>query len=145
MRPLTVKIKAGERIYVNGAVIAADRRVDLTFLNEVSFLLASHALTHEETTTPLRQLYFIVQTMLIDPASLPQTRALFASYYDELVKLVQTESLLEGLRKVKLHVESDNHFEALKCLRSLFSIEDAIIKGSSGLLSPSQPETCGCA
>ena len=44
-----------------------DRKVSLEFLNDVTFLLESHVIQVEDTTTPLRQLYFIAQTMLMEP------------------------------------------------------------------------------
>src|SRR5690606_1917209 len=54
---LKISLKANEKIYVNGAVIKADRKVSLEFLNDVQFLLQSHVLQPEEASTPLRQLY----------------------------------------------------------------------------------------
>jgi flagellar protein FlbT len=64
---LRISLKAGERIFINGAVLRVDRKVALEFLNDVTFLLENHVLQPEQATTPLRQLYFIVQMMLINP------------------------------------------------------------------------------
>ena len=77
MKKLQISLKPGERIYVNGAVLKVDRKVSVEFLNDVSFLLEHHVLHPEDTRTPLRQLYFIVQTVLIDPANSDDARAMF--------------------------------------------------------------------
>ncbi len=62
---LKISLKPNEKIYVNGAVIRTDRKVTLEFLNDVQFLLENHVLQPEDASTPLRQLYFIVQVMLM--------------------------------------------------------------------------------
>ncbi len=71
---LKISLKANEKIYVNGAVLKADRKVTLEFLNDVHFLLENHVLQAEEANTPLKQLYFILQIMLINPEGADQAR-----------------------------------------------------------------------
>jgi hypothetical protein len=58
---LKVHLKPNERVYINGGVIKVDRKVTIELMNEVVFLLEGHILQEDEATTPLRQLYFIVQ------------------------------------------------------------------------------------
>ncbi len=74
---LKISLRPNEKIYLNGAVIRTDRKVTIELLNDVQFLLESHVLQAADATTPLRQLYFMVQMMLIDPQTLPQARELF--------------------------------------------------------------------
>ena len=64
---LKISLKPNEKIYLNGAVIRVDRKVTLELLNDVQFLLESHVLQIDEASTPLRQLYFILQVMLMNP------------------------------------------------------------------------------
>ena len=71
-----LSLRAGERIYINGAVLRVDRKVTLELMNDVTFLLEQHVMQPEQATTPL-QLYFIVQIMLIEPAKAEQARNLF--------------------------------------------------------------------
>ena len=49
-------LKAGERIFINGAVLTVSQKVTLSLLNEARFLLESHVLQVVEATTPMRQL-----------------------------------------------------------------------------------------
>ena len=65
-----ISLRSGEKIYRNGAVVRVDRKVSIELLNDVTFLLEAHVMQPQDTNTPLRQLYFVVQTMLIDPAGL---------------------------------------------------------------------------
>lgn len=70
---MSLHLRAGEKLYLNGAVIKVDRKVSIEILNDVTFLLASHVMQPADATTPLRQLYFVVQSALMDPA--PSTRS----------------------------------------------------------------------
>ncbi|HVY43457.1 MAG TPA: flagellar biosynthesis repressor FlbT [Hyphomicrobiaceae bacterium] len=124
---LRISLRAGERIYVNGAVLRADRKVSLEFLNDVVFLLESHVLQEEETTTPLRQLYFVVQTMLMEPGRADETRKVFESSHALLMAAFENAEVLEGLRRVGELVAAGRVYEALKAIRALFPIEEAIL------------------
>lgn len=127
MKSLRISLRAGERIYVNGAVLRPDRKVSLEFLNDVSFLLEGHVLQTEDTTTPLRQLYFVAQTMLMEPSSVPATRTLFETSYASLRSSLENEDLLAGLSKARDLVATDRIYEALKVIRVLFPLEAAIL------------------
>ena len=74
---MQIHLKKGEKLYVNGAVIRADQRCSLEFLNNVTFLLENHVMQAEKADTPLKQIYFVVQTMLIDPDNAQITRELY--------------------------------------------------------------------
>ena len=63
-----ISLRAGEKFYINGAVLRVDRKVSIELLNDATFLLEAHVMSVEDVTTPLRQLYFIVQIMLMNPA-----------------------------------------------------------------------------
>ena len=120
-------LRAGERIFINGAVLRVDRKVALEFLNDVTFLRESHVMQPEQATSPLRQLYFIVQTMAIDPASLAMSKELFEKSLRLLLAAFSNAEVLEGLRSVEPLVTSERYYEALKILRPLFAVEDAIL------------------
>ncbi|MDY8108084.1 flagellar biosynthesis repressor FlbT [Fulvimarina sp. 2208YS6-2-32] len=127
MSTLRISLRAGERIFVNGAVLKVDRKTTLEFLNDVTFLLESHVMQAEDATTPLRQLYFVVQMMLMDPSNLDGPKDLFA---DSLLVMLRTYSngdIIAGLQEIEELVERGRAFEALKCLRTLIPLEDKIL------------------
>ena len=122
-----IHLRAGERIFVNGAVMRADRKVSLEFLNDVDFLLEAHVMQADATTTPLRQLYFIVQTILMDPFNAAPVQRLFREHYAALMGVLETKSLRDSLEPLPGLVESGSTFEALKLLRGLFAVEAEIL------------------
>lgn len=131
---LKITLRAGEKIYVNGAVIRADRKVSLEFLNDVQFLLQSHVLQAEDASTPLRQLYFIVQIMLMNPGGTEDARRLFRDTLPALLRAFSDPQILAGLKHVDQLVAEDRPYEAMKAIRGLYPLEARIING------PDKPE-----
>jgi len=128
--PMQLSLRAGERIYINGAVVRVDRKVTLELLNDVSFLLEAHVLQAEETTTPLRQLYFVLQAMLVDPLNATRARTLFEHMHPSTLASFSNATVSAGLTSAAALVASGRIFDALRTIRSLFEIEDEIL--SSG-------------
>ena len=133
-----ISLRAGERIYINGAVLRPDRKVSLEFLNDVAFLLESHVILAEETTTPLRQLYFVAQTMLMDPMNAAATRGVFDTSHTLLMASFENDEILEGLRDIGDLVAMNRMYEALKAIRALFALENAILGKDSSAGTPAQ-------
>ena len=133
-KAMQIHLRPGERLYVNGAVLRVDRKVSIEFLNNVTFLLENHVMLSEQATTPLRQLYFILQTMLIDPPSSATTQELFDKSHALLLATFTNEQVLAGLRTVRTLVDGKRLFDALKLSRTLFPIEEWVIS-KPGLVS----------
>lgn len=138
--PIKISLKAGERIYINGAVLRAERKLTFEILNSATFLLENHILQAEDAISPLRQLYFALQTVLIDPSS----ATAFDTYRGMQVateKTFTTTDVVIGLRLVARLAEQNKVFEALKTLRSLFAIEQSILEGRArASASPAEQE-----
>ncbi|MEK1866811.1 flagellar biosynthesis repressor FlbT [Ensifer adhaerens] len=124
---LRISLKSGERIFVNGAVLRVDRKVAVEFLNDVTFLLENHVLQPEEATTPLKQLYFIAQMILINPEGAEQSTAMFRKSIVMLLNCFKNEEILAELKRVDGLVTNGRAFEALKAIRGLYAIEDRIL------------------
>jgi flagellar protein FlbT len=124
---LRISLKTGEKIFINGAVLKVDRKVGLEFLNDVTFLLENHVLQPEEASTPLRQLYFIVQMMLINPEGAEQAQVMFKKSVVMLLNCFKNEQILTDLKHIDAMVAEGRVFESLKTIRALFKIEDEIL------------------
>jgi flagellar protein FlbT len=124
---LRISLKAGERIFINGAVLRVDRKVALEFLNDVTFLLENHVLQPEDATTPLRQLYFIAQMILINPEGKEQSTVMFRKSIVMLLSCFRNEEVLAELKRIDGLVSTGRAFDALKAIRSLYPIEDNIL------------------
>ena len=142
---LHISLRPGERIYVNGAVLKVDRKVSVEFLNDVTFLLEHHVLQPEDTRTPLRQLYFIVQTVLIDPANSADARGMFGNSFASLLESFENQKIREGLAEVRELFDQGRTFDALKVLRPLFAIEDAILAEEGRSDKPGNHQQIGVA
>lgn len=125
--PIRISLKAGERIYINGAVLRAQRKLTFELLNNAVFLLENHILQQDEATTPLRQLYYALQTILIDPGC-ETARDNYWLMQAATERTFTTTEATAGLRLVGRLVEQDKVFEALKTLRNLFAVEEAILR-----------------
>jgi flagellar protein FlbT len=116
-------LKAGERIFINGAVLTVSQKVTLSLLNEARFLLESHVLQVTEATTPMRQLYFVAQSILINPQEADKVMGAFRKLYDSILLIAADEPTNEALRRAGDLVEAGRIFEALKLIRTLFEPE----------------------
>jgi flagellar protein FlbT len=123
---LKIHLKANERIFINGGVIRVDRKVALDLLNDVVFLLESHVIQEEDATTPLRQLYFVLQSMLMEPGTVSLARQIYDQQHKSLIATFKDQDVLEGIVAVRDLVERGKVFEALKRVRGLFPIEQAL-------------------
>lgn len=124
---LRISLKSGEKIFINGAVLRVDRKVALEFLNDVTFLLENHVLQPEQATTPLRQLYFIAQMMLINPEGREQSVTMFRKSVTMLLSCFQNDEVLAELKRIDALVATGKAFDALKAIRSLYTIEEQIL------------------
>ena len=120
-----IHLKRGEKLYVNGAVLRVDRRTSLEFLNDVTFLLENHVMQAEEATTPVRQLYFVVQTMLMDPANAGMTAELYKHLAFRTRQASTDETVRNHIDIADRKVTEGRYFDALKHLRSCFAAEKA--------------------
>lgn len=124
-----IHLKRGEKLYVNGAVLRVDRRTSLEFLNDVTFLLENHVMQAEEATTPIRQLYFVVQTMLMDPANAGMTAELYKHLSFRTRQNIGDETVTAQIDQADRKVGEGRYFDALKHLRSCFSSEATPVNG----------------
>lgn len=116
-----IHLKRGEKLYVNGAVLRVDRRTSIEFLNDVTFLLENHVMQAEEATTPLRQLYFVIQTMIMDPANAGMTGELYKHLSFRTREATEDDVTRSKIDLADRKVIEGRYFDALKYLRSCFS------------------------
>jgi len=119
-------LKAGERIFINGAVLTVSQKVTLSLLNEARFLLESHVLQLSEATTPMRQLYFVVQSLLINPQEADKVMGAFKKLHESLIQSAADDHIRETLANAGELVVKNRTFEALKIIRTLFEPDHSL-------------------
>lgn len=131
-----LSLGAGERVFINGAVLRVDRKVGIELLNDAAFLLEGHVLQVEQATTPLRQLYFATQTMLIEPAQAAPARELCAGLMEGILAATTDDTIRTGLTAFAKLVEGGRLFEALKTIRGLYPAEAAVLQSQGAATAP---------
>src|ERR1700712_4764801 len=124
---MQITLRPDEKIYINGAVLRVDRKVSIELLNDAAFLLEAHVMSVDAAVTPLRQLYFVVQMMLINPNDTAAAEILFKANLSGMLAVYAERPIVEGLQKVGKLVTANRYFDALKLLRGLFAQDDAIL------------------
>ncbi len=120
---MRLSLRSGEKIYINGAVLRVDRKVSLELMNDVTFLLEAHVMQAAAATTPLKRLYFAVQTMLMDPHDVTRARTMFDFELARL-KAVDGSVDMDGmLGATSALVGARRYFEALKLIRERLKAE----------------------
>jgi len=87
----------------------------------VTFLLENHVMQAEDATTPVKQLYFVVQTMLMDPANAGMTAELYKHLSFRVQQEADSETVKSAIDMADKKVSDGRYFDALKHLRSCFS------------------------
>lgn len=131
-----INLRAGEKLYLNGAVLRADRKVSFELMNDAVFLLEAHVMSPDTATTPLRQLYFIVQMMLMNPQDAAQARRVFATSLDAMIAAYDDAGVQDVLATCAKQVAKDRFFDALKALRGAFALDDALLGRASSSPTP---------
>jgi flagellar protein FlbT len=124
-----ISLRAGEKLYINGAVLRVDRKVSFELLNDVTFLLEAHVMRVEEANTPLRQLYFIVQVILMNPGDAAAAHEMFNDSIRRTIETFENSEVVNGLKAAANLVQMNRIFEALKTIRNLFPLESEIMNG----------------
>ena len=134
---LKISLKPNEKIYLNGAVVSVDRKVTIELLNDVQFLLQNHVLQPGEASTPLRQLYFMLQVMLMEPNGAAEARAMFRRSLPLLLASFDDPHICATLKQVDRLVGEDHVYDALKAIRGLYPLEAQALGFPEG--APQQP------
>lgn len=121
---MNITLRAGERLFINGAVIRIDRKATIELLNDVTFLLENHVMQADKATTPLKQIYFAVQVMLMDPGATEAATTLSRRLIEAALQAFENPVIIAGLKTISGHLERSRNFDALKALRGLFPLEE---------------------
>lgn len=127
-------LRANERVFINGAVLKVDRKVAIEMLNDAVFLLEHHVMQQENATTPLRRLYFVVQSLILEPQTAQFARQVYEQSHHLLLAANKNRDVLEGLVEVRALVDNRRIYEAMKRLRALF-VHDDDMGGEGGAVT----------
>jgi flagellar biosynthesis repressor protein FlbT len=128
MTGLVLKLGPHERVLINGAVIEnGDRRSKLAIMTpNANILRLRDAIHPEEVTTPVRRVCYIAQLVLSGDAVPEQARLQLLRGIEQLSQILTDHDSRLQLNQATASVLEDNHYQALKALRSLLPREERL-------------------
>ncbi len=134
---LAVKLKPGERLVVNGAVLQnGNTRNVLYFVNRASILRERDVMQEEQAVTPTSRVYFIVQLMLLDPKDAAIYQENFEQLMTALLRAFKSPPILKALTDCVLWVREQDYYKALAALRPVLDYELKLLSRSEAMAAP---------
>jgi flagellar protein FlbT len=130
---LVLKLGPHERVLINGAVIEnGDRRSKLAIMTPNAHILRLRDAIHpEEVTTPVRRVCYIAQLVLSGDADPKDARMQLLRGIEQLSQVLTDHDSKLQLNLATASVLEDNHYQALKALRSLLPREERLFAACS--------------
>lgn len=128
MTGLVLKLGPHERVLINGAVIEnGDRRSKLAIMTPNANILRLRDAIHPgEVTTPVRRVCYIAQLVLSGDADAQEARMQLLRGIEQLSQVMTDHDSRLQLNHATASVLEDNHYQALKALRSLLPREERL-------------------
>jgi flagellar biosynthesis repressor protein FlbT len=129
--PLTINLKPGEKLIVNGVVLQnSHHAAKLVVHNEAALLREKDIITEEAAITPARRIYFTVQCLYLFPGKGEVYLPLIHRFLREFA--AAAPSTLPLLQKIEQELAADQLYPALKTARQLIAKEQEILNGATG-------------
>ncbi len=122
--PLKLSLKPGEKLVLNGAVLAnGDKRSTLIIQNKACLLREKDIMQPEEANTPARRIYLPIMMMYLDPDNGEQYYNDFALRMTEFMGAICNREALGNCVEISRSVMSGEHYHALMVCKKLFEFE----------------------
>jgi flagellar biosynthesis repressor protein FlbT len=128
MSGLVLKLGPHERILINGAVIEnGDKRSRLAIMTpNANILRLRDAIHPEEVNTPVRRVCYIAQLVLTGDADAEDAKLQLLRGIEQLSQVLTDYDSRTQLTVASRAVMEDQHYQALKALRSLLPREERL-------------------
>lgn len=129
MTGLVLTLGPRERVLINGAVIEnGERRSRLAVMTPNAHILRLRDAIHpQEVNTPVRRVCYIAQLVLSGDADPAQARRQLLRGIEQLSQVLVDPDSRSQLTLATAAVLEDQHYAALKALRSLLPREDRLL------------------
>lgn len=128
MSGLVLKLGPHERVLINGAVVEnGDRRSRIAIMTpNANILRLRDAIHPEEVNTPVRRVCYIAQLVLSGDADPEEARMQLLRGVEQLSQVLVDHDSRKQLALATAGILEDNHYQALKALRSLLPREERL-------------------
>jgi flagellar protein FlbT len=129
--PLTINLKPGEKLIVNGVVLQnAQHAAKLVVHNEAALLREKDIITEEAAKTPAGRIYFSVQCLYLFPAKSAVYLPIIHRFLGDFAEAAP--STLPLLQKIEQEIAAGQLYKALKIGKQLIAKEQEILNGVTG-------------
>ena len=125
--PLKLKLRAGENLYLSGALIRnGSTNAELEILNQVPILREKDIMLESSADTPCKQVYFALQTLYLEP----DTESVIFSTLSRLsLQILKAAPSTAGvLEKIHDQITEKSYFGALKSAKELIEYEMKLVE-----------------
>lgn len=128
MSGLVLKLGPHERVLINGAVVEnGDKRSRLAIVTPNAHILRLRDAIHpQEANTPVKRVCYIAQLVLTGDATAADTRQQLLRGIEQLSQVLTDHDSRTQLNAATKAVLEDQHYQALKALRSLLPREERL-------------------
>ncbi len=128
MSGLVLKLGPHERVLINGAVVEnGDKRSRLAIMTpNANILRLRDAIHPQEANTPVKRVCYIAQLVLTGDATPSDTRQQLLRGIEQLSQVLTDHDSRTQLNIATKAVLEDQHYQALKALRSLLPREERL-------------------
>ncbi len=124
---LRLTLKPNEKIVINGCVIRnADRRQLLTIENHADIVRGVDLLDEDEAGSPVKNVYFFIQTALLNPSVRKELRPVIQKDLAALVPIFHEEIGIHIFEAAN-HVSCADYYKAMRALRPLIKYESRLL------------------
>jgi flagellar protein FlbT len=133
MTGLVLKLAPKERVLINGAVIEnGDRRSRLAVMTPNAHILRLRDAIHpEQVNTPVRRVCYVAQLILSGDAEPKEARLQLLRGIEQLSQVLTDPDSRALLGGASAAVLADQHYQALKLLRSLLPREERLLAATA--------------
>jgi len=129
---LKLSLKPGERLVINGAVIAnVDRRTTLIVHNKASILREKDILQEENVNSPAKRIYFPIMLMYMDQGTTDKFYEEFVKRMTEFMSAISSPDAINDCVQVSRDVMDKNYYKALMNCKKLVAFEESRIGANS--------------
>ncbi len=134
MTGLVLKLSPKERVLVNGAVIEnGDRRTRLSILTpNANILRLRDAIHPDEVSTPVRRVCYIAQLVLSGDVTPADAHLQLLRGIEQLSQVFTDPDSRHQLTLATEAVVEEQHYQALKALRTLLGREERLFSAGAG-------------
>lgn len=124
--PLKIKLKAREKLLINGALLTnGPTPSELYIENKVPLLRHKEIMLEQDAETPCQKIYFLIQLMYFAPDNLKELHSLYWKLVRPLVNA--SPSMIDYVSQISECLLEDKYYPALKLARKLIDYEQKVM------------------